>query len=50
MAERVVVRVISLNENLARSLAASGSTGNLRNQLESPFCRAKVREGKPGID
>src|SRR6185312_2973021 len=37
MEKRVVVRVVSLNQNLSGKISAAGTTSHLRQQLKSPL-------------
>src|SRR5215213_124576 len=44
VAERVVLGVVSLNQNAAGKAAASGASGDLSYELKCPLGRAEVRE------
>src|SRR5216684_523530 len=50
MPQRVVMRMISLNQNAPRQISASGAPGHLGDQLEGAFSGAKVRQSQTGID
>ena len=45
----VMIRKISLQDYLARSFTASGSTGYLRQQLEGAFSGAKIRHSQRNV-
>src|SRR5438552_1513044 len=47
--KRVVVGEITLNQNLAWTIAAAGSPGNLREQLKRSFGGTEVRQRKRRI-
>jgi hypothetical protein len=42
--------MIGLNQNLSRSITATGATGDLRYQLESSLCGPEIRESQAGVD
>src|SRR5262249_15761186 len=46
----VVMRMIGLDQNPSGPVSATGTSGNLRNQLEGPFRRAKIRQCQTGVD
>ena len=50
MTQRVVMRMISLNQHAARQITAASSAGYLGYQLEGTFSSAKVRQGEAGVD
>ena len=47
--DRVVLGIIGLDENFAGEFAASGASGNLREQLEGAFGGAKIRAAQREI-
>src|SRR5690349_17592120 len=46
----VVVRMIRLNQDSSRSIAASGATRDLRDQLKRSFRGAKVGQGESDVN
>src|SRR6476619_4991391 len=50
VAQRVMIRVISLNQNFAGQITASGSTSDLGQQLEGPLGGAEIGQRQTGVD
>src|SRR5258707_1228490 len=50
MSQSIVMRMIRLNQNAPGQITASGSSGNLGDQLKGPFGGAKVRQSQSRID
>src|SRR6185503_4429262 len=50
MAQRVVIRMVGLNQHSARAIAASGASRHLRYQLKRSFRRTKIRQSESRID
>src|SRR5713101_6358945 len=48
VAQRVMTRVISLDQNASGQVAATGAPRDLRNQLKGALCGAKVRQSEAG--
>src|SRR5262245_54872440 len=47
--QRVMMRMIALNDNSPRPITTAGPTSYLGDQLKSPFRRSKVGQSKAGI-
>jgi hypothetical protein len=48
--QSVVIRVIGLDQNPARTITTPGATGNLRYELKGSFGRSEVWQGQTGIN
>ncbi len=50
MLQRVVMRVIGLNQHAARQITATRAPGDLSYQLKGSFGGTEIRQGQTGID
>src|SRR5690242_5878325 len=50
VAQGVVIRMISLNQDSSWPITASRASGNLRDELKRSFRGAKVRQGETDVD
>ena len=50
MPQRVVMRVIGLNQNSTRQITTSGAPGHLSYQLKGSFGGTEIRQGQSRID
>src|SRR5947208_15915983 len=49
VSQRVILRMISLNQDAAGLITATGAPGHLGDQLEGPLGRAKIRQRQTGV-
>src|SRR4051812_43301283 len=50
MTQGVMMRMIRLNQDATRQVAATGAAGHLRNQLEGPLSGAKIRQRQARVN
>ena len=50
VAQRVVIRMIGLNQHFARPIATTGASCYLRDQLKRSFRGTKVGQGESGVN
>ena len=50
VSQRVVIRVIGLNQNLSGPVTTAGASRNLSDELKRSFRRTEIRQSEAGVN